>query len=280
MTQVSLRSNQYSRTDSAVSTFMRGINKATKLKGDDSSIIDLADKSAENKENKTGITVALEDFSEKFKSFHGQNISNINSKDCKKSIFQNIKEFFGGKSSDNIYETDDGQNILNEKESISQNDIFNAERTKNEGIKYAKEGLKPDEIAQYALNFAQADIGAIETSFELADFDKGSLFNHSSKDGKLNEREIKSYSSNYNEYMGNIELTDLDGETGTFSAKEYASYLMVADGLKQDKDGNVTFDINSIDGKITNEESDIIRTVNNDDLKEQAGIIYSEYFKE
>ena len=278
MNRVEMGTSTSIHRQSAVSTFMRGINKATEYKTDDTSIIDLADNSAQNKENKTSVTIALEDFSDKFKSFHGQNTSNITAKDCQKSFLQNVKEFFGAKPSTNIYESQQGQELLEEKGSITQNDIFHSENAKNDGIRYAQEGASIEETARSALNFARADIGAIETSYDLAHFDGNSLFNFSSKDGKLNDHEIESYSANYNRYTGSIDSADLDNDKGTFSAEEYASYLMVADGLEQFSEDKVTFNPDKIDGLITFDEAKLAQTVYDSDLKEQAQIFYDEYF--
>ena len=104
--------------DSGAYQALRGISKANKY-GDetDTSIMDLADKKAQNETNKSGITVALEDFSNTFQDFNGHNSSNITINDTKNSFFDNVKSIFG-QEDDNMFKTQEGQDLLNKKGNV------------------------------------------------------------------------------------------------------------------------------------------------------------------
>ena len=78
--------------DNSAYQILRGIKKADVRydwqKTDDTSIIDLAEEKANSTENKSAITVALEDFTKTTHGFNGSNSSNINSEDVQLSFFE------------------------------------------------------------------------------------------------------------------------------------------------------------------------------------------------
>ena len=94
------RINDYN--DSGAYQIMRGINRADDTlwteEEKDTSIMDLADKKAQGIENKSGLTVALEDFAKTTSGFHGSNSSNIIPEDTEATFFEKIGQFFGKKA--------------------------------------------------------------------------------------------------------------------------------------------------------------------------------------
>lgn len=251
------------KTNDAYTVF-RGINQAKSMvdNGSDTSIIDLAQENTTNEENSSAITVALQDFSEKFKSFHGKNSSNISQQDAKKWFFS---------KADNIFETEEGQEILSGG-NVFQNDIFQQERAKNNGIQYAQDDA---DLIESALEFAKADIEAIEAPAKAA---KGT-----DKNGKLEAGELSTYTEMSAPKSGSvIENLDLDGKEKTLSAEEYASYLLAADSISQVDENalKVTFGQNTPDGIITEQEAYLVEKCSDEQLKAVAQQYYDKYFKE
>ena len=76
----------------------RAFNKITEYKNtkvDDTSIFKAAEKKAKKEDDKTAITIMLEDFSEKVKGTNGEDKSNISKDDVKLSFWDKVREFFG-----------------------------------------------------------------------------------------------------------------------------------------------------------------------------------------
>ncbi len=244
--------------DNGAYQILRGIKKAhikyDWQKTDDTSIIDLAQKKADETENKSAITIALEDFTKTTQGFNGFNSSNIDSEDTKLSFFENIASIFGCKP-DNIFKSKDGQALVKQEGNIFQNDIFESDYAKNNGIRYAKEG---DDLYESALNFAKADIAAIEKAHSMA-------YVESNKNGKLEAGEVGSYIN----FDGNtrdaiIELNLGDGKD-KITAEEYASYIVAVDKM-----GNS-------DGVISSDEAEAIIDMKNSKIANVAQEIYDQY---
>ena len=252
--------------DSGAYQTLRGLNKADKFSDStDTSIMDLADKKAQNEPNKSGITVALEDFSNTFQDFNGHNSSNITINDTKNSFFDNAKSIFG-QEDDNMFKTQEGQDLLNKKGSIFQNDIFASDIAKYGGIKYAKDG---DNIASSAVNFAKADAYAIGKANEIA--------NGGTANDSIDSCEVKSYKDFDGSLKETFQEMNIAGADKSLSPKEYASYLMAVDGLVQSEDG-AEFDAQKIDGLITPQEAQAAKNLDNEQFQELAQKIYEENF--
>lgn len=252
--------------DSGAYQTLRGLNKADKFSDStDTSIMDLADKKAQNEPNKSGITVALEDFSNTFQDFNGHNSSNITINDTKNSFFDNAKSIFG-QEDDNMFKTQEGQDLLNKKGSIFQNDIFASDIAKYGGIKYAKDG---DNIAESALNFAKADAYAIGKANQIA--------NGADANDSIDSYEVRSYKDFTGNLKDTFEEMNIAGSDKSLSPKEYASYLMAVDGLVQSENG-AEFDAQKIDGLITAQEAQAAKNLDNEQLQDLAQKIYEENF--
>ena len=252
----------YQKTSGAYTVF-RGINEAKSSYSDttDTSIIDLASKKASGEKNTSAITTALEDFSESFKSFHGEDHSNITAKDAKAGLFGN---------KDNMFATEEGQEILSDG-SVFQSDLFEQERAKHGGIQYSQDGLN---LVESALAFAKADIEAIEKSA-----DKAGRVN---ADGTLSYKDIITYTGlkGDSEYNDVTQRLDLDGKGKEISPEEYACYLLAADSVSAVEGSayEVTFGQNQPDGIITDEEAYLIEKCDDEQLKAVAKQYYDRYF--
>ncbi len=253
----------YSGSD--FSDIFRGISNASTYSNtasSDTSLADASSKKASNLDDKSGITVALEDFTKLTKSYNSDGRSQVRYKDAKKSIFEGI---FGSKS-DNVFKTSAMRSELKENGAYTQSDVFSEDISSNGGLKYAKDG---DDIYKAALNYAKADIGAIEKSYKSSDesADGG-------KKSKLNFAEINSYSDD----ADIMKELDLDGDGKYISAEEYACYTMVADGLFKFGDNKVGFNTTNCDGRITADEADLFKKANASELVKYAKQIYDENF--
>lgn len=266
--------------DSSIAfSIFRGINKAvsqpetprrTTIKvtngyeKDNSLIANTADDYAGSKKNKSGITVALEDFTSLFSMFRGMDCSNITSDDAKQNIFHKM-----GFKPGNMYKTDDIQEML-QHGAITQKDIFASELEAQGGIRYAQDD---DDVVKSAQSFAAADIGAIEKPLNRA--------YHEKIDGELNARDIDSYKGYYlRDWNDDIKAINLDDNDTTISPEEYASYLLCADGIatRDAMSGAITLNKDNIDGVITQEEAEYIQKMDDRELKELAQAVYDEYF--
>lgn len=250
----------------------RGINKADKKSytnsQQDTSVMTYANEVAQDKDNKTGITVALEDFADKTTGFHGLNNSCIVEDNTKKGFFQKVKEFFGGAKSDNVFEGEAAQNVTKDGGKITQGSLYGQEVLLSGGVKYAKEG---DSYSESALNFAKADIAAIEKAYSMANPDM------SDNNGKLIIGEVGSYTSNMDDLRYSFENIDLDGKKNKITAEEYASYLMVADGTIM-LNNKPVFSENLIDGVISEENALGAKEYKDEDFAGYAKSIYDKYY--
>ncbi len=250
----------YKKTSDAYTVF-RGINEAQKSysDGSDTSIINLAEQKASQDKNTSGITVALEDFSESFKSFHGEDHSNISAKDAKAGLFGN---------KDNIFSSDEGQEIL-EDGNVFQSDLFEQERAKNGGIQYAQDNAN---LVESALAFAKADIEAIEKSADKAGRVRA--------DGDLSYKDIITYTdlSGDSEYNDVTKSLDLDGNGKEISAEEYASYLLAADSIQQAEGSSTEVSFGQPDGIITSDEAYLVEKCDDEQLRAIAQQYYNRYF--
>ena len=236
----------------------RGINNADVeydwQKTDDTSIIDLAQQKADKTENKSAITIALEDFTNIVTGFNGANYTNIDKNDTKTSLMEFFANLFG-KKTDNMFKSKTGKEIVDEYGHISQKDIFQNDFAKNDGIRYANEG---DDLYASALNFAKADIAAIEKGYELAN-------DGFSKDGKLQGKEVNSYLDMGIEAFDAIKELDLGDGDDKITAEEYASFLLAVDKM-----GNS-------DGVISTQEAAMAKNTDNEMLTKMAKEIYEQY---
>lgn len=245
--------------DNSAYQILRGIKKAHReydfQKTTDTTIIDFAQTKADKTENKSAITVALEDFTRTTNGFNGSSSSNIVESDTELSFFEKIGSFFG-KKTDNMFKTKEGQELVASQGKIFQNDIYDSDYAKNGGIRYAKEG---DDLYESALNFAKADIGAIEKAYQMANLE-------SNNNGKLESFEAGSYT----EFDGNlhdaIQELDLGDSKKKLTAEEYASYLIAVDQM-----GNS-------DGVISSDEAAGIIEMKNSDLASKAKTIFEEHY--
>lgn len=265
-----MSTNVNSVSNSAYSTF-RGINKAAEKKDDQgNSIIDLADDKAKNTKNASGVTVALEDFEEVVESFHGKENSNITVDDTKDKALNWL--FTIGKDK-NIFKTDEGKQILEDKFNVFQDDIYQQDVNKNDGIKYLSDADSTSESAQ---RFAKADINAIETAFSIANPGEG-VFNDS-----LDSAELHSYLGTTETDSGEklTDALDLDGKSSKISDKEYASYLLAADTLKyaNGDDYDVSDLITKADGTIDSADANLVKNTSDEDFKKLAQGYYDKYF--
>lgn len=227
----------------------------------DTSVWSAANEKSKEEDNKTAITVLLEDFAELSNSLNENGASCINRSDTKKYGF--FEKLF--KECDNVFKTDAGRQTLRENGSFTQRDIYKQEMTKNGGLVYADEN---DNIKEAALNFAKADINAIESAYYMA-YPKAN-----GKDGTLAENEINSY---FKEIIPDTVYTSLykmniDGKN-SISAEEYASYLIAVDGMT----GN-GFSMESVDGQVSIDEADLVNNMQIEDIQKAAKEVYNNFF--
>lgn len=262
--------------DYQVTDILRGIsinhNKEynSKYTSDDTTVWELADKKAEGKENKTAVTIMLEDFTQLTNSF-SDNRSCINSDNTKKGNF--FTNLFAGSKKDNIFRTDEAAEAIKNNGVFYQKDIYVQEVAKNGGVKYAEED---DDIYQAALNFAKADIAAVEKAYNNAYPDRGG------KKNNLESGEIATYAaeSQFGRLSEILEDMDLDGKDKRISAEEYASYLIAVDGLisSGNKKSDISFSMDSVDGLVSTEEVQLASQLDTAVIKEAAAKIYKEHF--
>ena len=264
-----LNYSEYRFRDSSAYQVLRGIHKADPYfieNCTDPSIMELAEDKAQDTQDKSAITIALEDFAEATKGFNGSNSSNIVPEDVKTGIFGKIGEFFGMEN-DNIFKSEDGQKLVEDMERVYQNDIFNSSVAKYGGVEYAKEG---DDLAQSALNFAKADIETIEKAYSMANID-------ADKNGKLQTGEVNSY-IDFDGYAPEcLDGLKFDVDKKSLSAQEYASYMLAADGLMM-VGGSVGHSEGHMDGIITPQEAQLVQGLSDEEFKNLAQQMQEKYF--
>lgn len=246
---------------SAASQLFRGISEPARNNiGDNTDIAQLAQEKAD-KNGTAPITEALKDFTSIFKDFHGHDSSNITVNDLKGSLFSN-----------NMFKSKQGINILNEMGSIFQNDIYLHNIAQDNGLRYAQD---PKQLKSGALDFAKADIGAIEKSHYTVSDNKGKA------DGNLNAAEATSAHHGQNEtrYSRLISSLNFGNETGSITPEKYASYMIVADALRLNEEtGEYEFDFNNADGLISQEEAQLVQKIDNKTLKDFAIQVYNKFY--
>ena len=257
-------SSVYQPRKSGAYQMLRGVNEAvsTTYSSDksDTEIADLADKKAQNEDDKSGITVALEDFTDAMSGLHGYSSSNLDSSDTKTGFF--------GSGADNIFKTEQGQEIVAKRGNVFQSDLYESEYNKNGGIRYAK---NVDDMAQAAINFAKANIAAIEKANKLA--------NGGNTNGKLEVSEIGTY-TNFNGVVKNVmEDMNITGGKSSLTAEEYAAYMMVADGLSEVDGVTVRYDSSKMDGLVTEEEARLMQDLDDEELQALAKRVYDQYIR-
>lgn len=230
----------------------------------DTSIWNAASEQADKEDNKTAITVLLEDFAELTNKFNNNGNSCITSADAKKYGF--FEKIFN--ECTNVFKSDEARQTIRKNGAFTQHDIYEQAMRSVGCLEYADEN---DDVVQAALNFAKADISAIEKAYSMA---------HSSnnQDGILTRDEINSY---YQEIVpgtvsSSISAMDLGDDylgKGTITPEEYASYVMAVDGLTEDG-----FSFDNIDGKILFEEAEIAADMDIEDVQKAAKQIYDRYF--
>ena len=216
-----------------------------------------AHQQSETEENKTAVTVMLEDFAELSHQLDSNGHSCIKFADTKPySFWEKLKG-----ACDNVFRSERGRRTVGQNGAFKQDDIFKQEMMQSGGIKYAS---SDDDKAKAALNFAKADINAIENAYNMA---YGSGAN-----GKLSESEITSYSSIEDIIPGTVSkfqhALSFSEEYGPVSItpEEYASYMMAIDS------------IDDFDGKVSIEELEQSTKMDFAELKESAKWYYNEYF--
>lgn len=232
----------------------------------DTSIWNAADRQADKEENKTAITVLLEDFAELTNKFNDRGNSCITSSDAKKYGF--FEKLFN--ECDNIFKTDEARQTIRKNGAFTQHDIYEQAMRSTGCLEYADEN---DDVVQAALNFAKADIAAIEKSYNMAYADKGAVGN-----GVLSRDEINSYyqeivPGTVSSSMYEMDLGEDYSTRSSITAEEYASYVMAVDGLTEDG-----FSIDNIDGKILFEEAEIASGMDIEELQKAAKQVYNLYF--
>lgn len=232
----------------------------------DTSIWEAADKQADKEENKTAITVLLEDFAELTNKFNDKGNSCITSSDTKKYGF--FEKLFN--ECDNIFKTDEARQTIRKNGSFTQHDIYEQAMRSTGCLEYADEN---DDVVQSALNFAKADIAAIEKSYNMAYADKDAVGN-----GILSRDEINSYFQEIvpGTVSSSMFAMDLEGDYSThgrITPEEYASYVMAVDGLTENG-----FSLDNIDGRILYEEAEIAADMDIEELQKAAEQVYNKYF--
>ena len=216
-------------------------------------IFKMADEKAADIENKSGLTVALEDFAEVY-NFNGSSSSNVCKEAAKPNFFTKVLNFFGIKT--NIFKSETANNVIANNGNYYQNDILKDCIQEHGGLQYAKEG---DDLFESAVNFAKADAYALG-----APLDQARPRDERGVNYKLDAGEVNSY-KNGGEDISVYDIKDLNFtflDRDELNAKEVASYILATDTNQ--------------DGIITEEESLAAKETKTEDLIAQAKEIYEE----
>lgn len=240
---------------------IRGINHAdsnkiyysNEEKNHDTGIIKFADEKADSFENKSGLTIALEDYAKKCK-IDDQGVSYIPSSKMGKNWFAKLAEKIGITISDNVFKSDAAEKVAEKEGSYYQKDIFKACMEEHGGLQYAKEG---DDLFESAVNFAKADIEALEHPYDMC------VDNWFFSNKQLDSKEVNSFRHDFDAQPRDMkELNFTKINRSSLNAKEVASYILAADTNK--------------DGIITEEESLAVKNGKNADIIADAREIYEE----
>lgn len=259
-----------------VVSILRGLSEAkNKTENPQNAFIEAANLNAQDAKNKSTTTLLLEDYMEKYDGkLKGKSQSNITPEITQKSKFTKFLEFFGLGGRENIFETQEAQTYLKEVENFYQSDIFEQMSYADNGIKYAD--IQKDNISKAALNFAKADIAAIENT--CIDYVGEGMSRRPSStphetNQKLDLNELDSYTTELEKE--DFEKLDIDNKKGSFlnpnktiSQEEYASYMLLADGINGE-----------MDGIISPEDIEAFLKLEDEDLAQKVEAIYKEYYK-
>lgn len=207
--------------------------KETQARDFDNTIYSIANKKAATQENSSVTSVMLNDFAEMAHELveidDYESVSAISSEDMKEYSWW--EKLFNGKKCNNIFRTQGTQSATergfaaNRKNSyakvdgyFTQYDIFQQSIQRDNGIKFASNS----NLFESALDFAKADINAIEAAYAIPKSHTSSL------NSSLNAREINSYYDGQVDIEKAMEMLDLDGDTEQISPEEYAAYIMAA----------------------------------------------------
>jgi len=250
----------------------RGINSASNsYKRNDTTVINMADQKASTTTDKTGITVALEDFTKELRYndvYSGRSGIHYGSLDAT-GFFGRLFTGILGKKAETIFEEKNViKNLKDNKEIYRQDSIFAEETQKYGGIQYSKDG---NDVIQSALNFAQADIDAMNKAFDIAhneDYLREGVLNSRVMPTTMDDQHFPTDKyGNPIKSLGNNFLTslDLDGNIYETSATEYAAYILTTDGLIDSEK----------DGLISKEEAKLAQTMNQEEFKNKVKETYS-----
>lgn len=247
--------------------FFDAVKKTANYTSDntDTSIMEQAQNKATDVEDKSAVTVALEDYTELAKDFHGESKLNLTKKEVDPGF---VGKLFNFASKDNVFRSDSAKEFVKDNPNIYRTTIFEMANEADGGIKYAKED---DDIYASALNFAKADIALIEKSY----YANG----QGNKDGKIDTSETSHLKMDETIQQA-FESLDLDGDTSSITAEEYASYIASIDGLMKfgSFDNIGRFD-SQTDGKISPEEANLASELSTKKLHDIAKEIYDENYK-
>lgn len=182
----------------------------------------------------------------------------------------------GSHNKSDTFGSEYGEALLESKGTLSQCELFKTLSQEKGGIEYAHQYT---DYAKSAKNFAKADIKLIE---EALGETTGTIVK-----GNLDYKDVISVSkiNDSDEARAVIDSLDINeateygffgGET-SINPEEYASYMLLADGLTKD-DSGYSFDENKLDGLITSDEAQTITDMPADNLKSMASEIYKKYY--
>ncbi len=230
-------------------------------------ISDLAENySKENYTNKSGLALALEDFAYDLRTDYESLGSCITKQDCE-PLDSNSSYLIP-----TIYRTNEGQKLFDTNEKIFAAHIFIEDNNKNGGVKYIKDD---DDKYESALNFAKADIMAIEKSAVISEVEP-----YEEMDGKLSPFEGATFRGycHESEVEKTIAAMDLDGDRNNLSAEEYASWILAGDTLTSGLSTSLAgYGSNLVDGLITKEDKEAINDMDFEYVKIKAEYFYSKY---
>ena len=182
----------------------------------------------------------------------------------------------GSHNKSDTFSSEYGEAFLDSKGSLSQDELFKTLSQEKGGIEYAHQYT---DYAKSAKNFAKADIKLIEEAL-------GETTGTKVK-GNLDYKDIMSISdiNNADDARAVIDSLDINekkeygifgGET-SINPEEYASYLLLADGLTKD-DSGYSFNESKLDGVITSDEAQTITDMPENDLKSMTSEVYEKYY--
>ena len=230
------------------------INQEEKQETRNTEIFQMADEKAADIANKSGLTVALEDFAKVY-NFNGKSSSNVSADDAGRGFFSRFLNKLGIDISKNIFKTDEAKQVIEDEGNYYQNDILKDCIQEHGGLQYAKED---DDLYASALNFAKADINAIEDALNRAN-----PRDERGKDKKLDVAEVNSFNSKSDLKYDNLKEMSLTlFNKSELSAEEVASYIVSADTNQ--------------DGIITEDEALAVKNRQDDALIADAEEIYKE----